>query len=144
MDNQELKKLKYDEIKIGDTSSFIHKITLEDIEKFIEISGDTNPLHCNEEYAKTTEFKGRIVHGMLVSSLLSQLVGMHLPGKYCLYLSQTLEFRKPIRPNTVLKIVGEVISKMDAFKLLTIRTTVSDDKTDTTYITGEAKVRVLK
>jgi acyl dehydratase len=60
----------------------------EDVAAFAAISGDFSPLHMDDEYARGTEFGGRVVHGLLVGSLFSQLVGMHLPGKQALYLGQ--------------------------------------------------------
>lgn len=139
-----MEELKYDDISVGDVASFERKITVSDIDKFAELSGDNNPLHCDEEYAKDTQFKSRIVHGMLVASLFSQLVGMHLPGKYCLYVSQNVQFRKPIVPDMTVRVEGKVKSKMDAFKLLTIETKIVDPETKTVFISGEAKVKVLK
>ena len=144
MENALLKTLKYENISIGDTASFKRKIILSDIDLFAKLSGDTNPLHCNEKYAKNTPFKSRIVHGMLASSLFSQLVGIHLPGKYCLYVSQDIQFRNPIFPNTDIIVQGKVKSKMDAFKLLTIETTIFDPISKKVYISGQAKVKVFK
>lgn len=139
-----MKALKYDEIKIGDEASFYRKITVSDVKCFAELSGDVNPLHCDVDYAKTTQFGNTVIHGMLASSLFSQLVGMHLPGKYCLYVSQDLQFRNVIYPGSDVVVSGKVIAKMDAFKLLTIETFISDSATSKIYISGKAKVKVIK
>ena len=140
----EPRTLTYDQISVGDTAAFRHTIENEDMELFARLSGDTNPLHCDETYAKGTKYRGRIVHGMLASSLFSQLVGMHLPGKYCLYISQDLQFRNAIYPGTEVLVRGEVISKSDAFKLLNLETTISDPETNRIFVSGKARVSVLK
>ena len=75
------KERSYSSINIGDVEEFQRRVTIEDIDKFTELSGDNNPLHNDEDYAKTTTFGSRIAHGMLVSSYFSTLVGMYLPGK---------------------------------------------------------------
>ncbi|MEK7567095.1 MAG: MaoC family dehydratase [Patescibacteria group bacterium] len=139
-----LKELKYKDIKIGDEASFDAVITEEDVKSFMKISGDINPLHSDEKYALSTKIGGKIVHGMLVSSLFSTLVGTHLPGKYCLYLSQELQFKNFVKPNTQLMIQGRVINKMDALKLITIDTKISDKISNKIYVSGKARVQLLQ
>ena len=84
------------ELRIGEAVSSKKTITQKDIEMFGEITGDYNPAHFDEEYAKTTMFKTRISHGMLIGSLFSALLGMQLPGPGSIYLSQSLRFRRPV------------------------------------------------
>ena len=85
-----------DELKIGDAAYQIKVITEKDIELFGEITGDYNPAHFDEEYAKKTMFKTRISHGMLIGSLFSKVLGMDLPGRGSIYITQTLRFRRPV------------------------------------------------
>ena len=85
----------FDEIQLGFSKEFLVTITESMIDDFAKISGDFNPIHMDEQYAKSTQFKKRIAHGMLLFSLLSRIQGMYLPGKHALYLSQNLEFRNP-------------------------------------------------
>ena len=77
-------------------------VTESDIMAFAGVSGDTNPVHLNEEFAIGTPFGGRIAHGMLTASLISTVFGTKLPGPGCIYLSQTLKFLAPVR-------VGETV-----------------------------------
>lgn len=86
----------YDDLSVGQTAHLSKTITEDDIQCFIEITGDVNPLHIDEQFAKRTFFKKRVVHGMLTASLFSTLVGMYLPGIGAIYRSQTLEFLKPV------------------------------------------------
>ena len=88
-------ELTFEEIQIGQKEEFQVRITESLVNDFAKLSGDFSPIHINEEYAKGTIFKKRIVHGMLLSSLLSKIQGMYLPGKRALYFSQTLNFRNP-------------------------------------------------
>lgn len=81
---------------IGQKASAKKTITDEDVQDFARISGDYNPVHLDEEYASKTRFGRRIVHGILVSSLISKVIGTDLPGKGTIYLSQNLKFMKPV------------------------------------------------
>ena len=90
-----LSNLTFEQIKINQTKEFKITITELMIEKFSELSGDFSPIHMNENFAKSKKFNGRVVHGMLLASFLSRMVGMYLPGKHALYTSQSLEFHNP-------------------------------------------------
>jgi 3-hydroxybutyryl-CoA dehydratase len=81
----------------GMTAVFGKTITDADILMFAGVSGDTNPVHLNEEFASGTAFQGRIAHGMLTASLISTVLGTKLPGPGCVYLNQTLKFLAPVR-----------------------------------------------
>lgn len=86
-----------EDLEPGMTASFGKTITDADILMFAGVSGDTNPVHLNEEFAGTTPFKGRIAHGLLTASLISTAIGTRLPGPGCVYMSQSLKFRAPVR-----------------------------------------------
>ena len=100
----------FDELKIGQKASFKKTITEKDLEHFIAITGDTNPLHVDESFAKKTFFDQRIAHGMLSASLFSTLVGMHIPGIGAIYKSQTLEFKLPVYIGDTLCAWFEIVS----------------------------------
>jgi acyl dehydratase len=134
----------YGDISVGDSASFSISITETLVNDFVRLSGDDNPLHVDEAYARTTPFKGKIVHGMIVGALFSRLVGIHLPGKYALYLSQTLQFREPIRLGEEIFIHGEVLHKTDAVKTIVLRTTARDKTGKKTFVHGEALVKLLR
>lgn len=81
----------------GMTAAYARTVTESDIVLFAGISGDSNPVHLNQDYASATMFKGRIAHGMLTASFISTVLGTRLPGPGCIYLSQQLNFRAPVR-----------------------------------------------
>ncbi len=85
---QTVPELRYDEIQVGDQASLTKTITDEDVINFAKLTGDVNPIHILDSFAKTTMFKERIAHGMLVSSFISTILGTKLPGKNTIYLSQ--------------------------------------------------------
>jgi 3-hydroxybutyryl-CoA dehydratase len=136
-----LNELSYDDISIGQQESFMIIITESMVEKFSNLSGDLNPLHMDNEFAESSSFKKRIVHGMLLASFFSQLIGMKLPGKNALYFSQTLNFRSPCYIDDKIEIIGEVIEKSDSTKIITISTSIFN-KSKTCLIDGIAKIIV--
>lgn len=133
--------LRFEDIEVGDIASFERVITQADVDAFAALSGDTNPLHVDAAYAATTQFKKPLVHGMLVGSLCSQLVGMHLPGKRCLYLEQTLQFKKPVYAGDSLMVRGTVTHISTATRVLTIAISVTKGQDE--VLAGIAKVQVL-
>lgn len=86
-----------EDLKVGMTASYAKTVTEADVVLFAGISGDTNPVHMNEEFAKETMFQGRIAHGMLSASFISTVLGTKLPGPGAIYLSQNLKFKAPVR-----------------------------------------------
>ena len=86
-----------EELQIGQSDTYERIVTEKDIEDFAKISGDNNPVHLDEDFAKTTIFKGRIAHGMLAASFISTTVGTKLPGYGAIYISQNLKFKGPVR-----------------------------------------------
>jgi 3-hydroxybutyryl-CoA dehydratase len=93
----ELRGKYIDEITEGMTAVFSKTVTEADIVLFAGVTGDTNPVHLDEEFAKPTLFKGRIAHGMLTAGFISAVFGTKLPGPGCIYLSQSLKFKAPVR-----------------------------------------------
>ena len=136
-----LNELSYDDISIGQQESFIIKITESMVDKFSNLSGDLNPLHMDNEFAELTSFNKRIVHGMLLASFFSQLIGMKLPGKNALYFSQTLNFRSPCYIDDEIEVVGKVTEKSDSTQIITVSTSIFN-KSKTCLIDGIAKIIV--
>lgn len=87
----------FEDLEIGMHDLFAKTITDADIITFAGMSGDTNPVHLNHEFAAETIFEGRIAHGMLTSSFISTVIGTKLPGPGCIYVSQSLRFKAPVR-----------------------------------------------
>lgn len=100
----------FDELRMGQRASLTKTVTEKDLEHFIAITGDTNPLHVDESFANQTFFGQRIVHGMLSVSLFSTLVGLHIPGIGAIYKSQTLEFKLPVHIGDTLCAWFEIVS----------------------------------
>jgi 3-hydroxybutyryl-CoA dehydratase len=86
-----------DDLSVGMTATYERVVTDQDVVQFADVSGDHNPVHLDEEYARNTRFKGRIVHGMLSASFLSTTIASRLPGPGTIYLAQNLTFRAPVR-----------------------------------------------
>ena len=136
-----LNEYSYDDIFIGQKESFMIKITESMVQTFSNFSGDLNPLHMDTKFAESSLFKKRIVHGMLLSTFFSQLVGMYLPGKNALYFSQTLNFRSPCYIDDEIEVVGEVTEKSDSTKMITVTTSIFN-KSKICLIDGVAKIIV--
>lgn len=98
----------FDDLSLGQRATFAKTITEADLSLFVAITGDVNPLHVNDEFARRTLFGTRIAHGMLSASLFSTMVGMLLPGTGAIYRSQTLEFLRPVRIGDTLTAFFEV------------------------------------
>jgi 3-hydroxybutyryl-CoA dehydratase len=133
--------LTLEDIHVGDTDTFTRTWTEEDVVTFARLSGDTNPLHVDISYAKTTKFESRLVHGMLLGALFSQFVGMYIPGKRCLYLSQSLFFKKPVYIGDTVAVTGIVTSVSLSTRLIQISLSIS--KGEQKVVTGEAHVQIL-
>lgn len=88
--------MKFEEIEIGATASTVREVTAAMVEAFAEVSGDKNPIHLDEDYAKNTLFGKRIAHGILSASFISSVIANQLPGEGSIYLSQSLKFLAPV------------------------------------------------
>lgn len=127
-----------EDIAVGMKAEVAKTITEADIVLFAGVSSDVNAVHLNDEYARTTQFGGRIAHGMLTASLLSSVLGNRLPGPGVIYLSQSLRFRAPVRPGDTVHarvVVKEVITDKCRVVLDTVCTVG-----DKVVIDGEAMV----
>lgn len=86
-----------EDLSIGQSASYAKTVTEADVILFAGITGDDNPVHINQEFAETTMFKGRIVHGMFCAGLISTVAGTRLPGPGAIYVEQSLKFKAPVR-----------------------------------------------
>ena len=125
----------------GDTASLSKTISDADIRAFADVTGDHNPIHLDEEFAKQTRFGRRISHGMLSASLISAVIANELPGQGSIYLGQTLQFVAPVYPgDTVLARVTVTSIRED--KPIMKLETVCTNQRDEVVIKGEATVFV--
>ena len=115
---------KFVDINVGLEESFSVRVNSEKLDKFLKISGDINPLHTDAEYSKSKGFSDRVVYGMLTSSFFSTLVGVYLPGKYCILQGVDIQFSKPVYIDDILTITGKVSYINEAYKQLEIKAVI--------------------
>ena len=130
----------FEDLEEGMTDVFAKTITDADVMGFAGVSGDTNPLHLNHEFASGTIFKGRVAHGMLTASLISTVIGTKLPGPGCIYVSQNLRFRAPVRTGdtvTATCMVTKLIPEKRLIELSTVCTVA-----DKPVVEGDATILV--
>jgi len=136
-------EMKLVDLSIGQKVEFTEVISESMIEEFAKLSGDYNPHHVDESYARKTRFKKRICHGMLLGSLFSRLIGMHLPGKHSLYFSQSLNFLYPAFIDDKVTVEGEIVKISRSTGIITLKTRITKEN-NIELVTGEAKVVVLE
>src|ERR1700719_2505712 len=93
----ELRILYFEDLSVGMTETLAKTIASSDVVGFAQLTGDRNPIHLSEHFAAKTTFGGRIAHGLYTASLISAVLGTRLPGPGAIYISQTLNFRAPVR-----------------------------------------------
>ncbi|MFJ8259547.1 MaoC family dehydratase [Peribacillus asahii] len=135
-------ELTYNDIQVGDVESFIKTITDSDISQFAGLTGDINPIHLDEEFAKETPFKERIAHGLLTGSFISTVIGTKLPGVNSIYLSQNFKFTAPVKIGDTIKATVEVVEKRDDKKIIKLKTQVLNQHEEM-VVDGEAVVMKL-
>lgn len=112
----------FDELTVGQSVETSRVVGAADIEAFAEVSGDNNPVHLDEAYARTTTFGERIAHGMLSAAYISAILGTRLPGPGAIYLSQSLRFRRPVRIGDLVVARATVTALDDAKGRVTLET----------------------
>ena len=125
--------------ELGEEATLTRLFSEDDINAFARLTGDMNPIHMDETYAKTTRFGGRIVHGMLVASMFSSVLGNQLPGPGSIYSRQELQFRAPVRPGD--RITAKVqVSDWDPIKGRIVLLTEATNQDGVVVISGEARL----
>ncbi len=107
--------IPFEELKEGSTGFLSHTVSERDITNFAQATGDKNPIHLDDGYAKKTIFKGRIAHGLLTGGFISALFGTTFPGPGTVYVSQTLNFKAPVRIGDVV-VVRAIVTEIDSEK----------------------------
>jgi len=122
--------VRFYELNVGDKGELTKVITSEDVKKFIEICGDVNPIHVDEEFVSKTPLKTKIVHGILTTSLISTVVGTKVPGPGSVWLDQNLKFLKPVRIGDRITAISEIIVKIEDRQQVIVRTTCKNQNDD--------------
>jgi 3-hydroxybutyryl-CoA dehydratase len=104
----------FEDLQVGMREMLMKTVMNEDIIGFANLSGDHNPIHLSDHFARKTRFGGRIAHGLYTASLISAVLGMYLPGPGAVYLSQTLNFRAPVKIGDVVTLSVEVVELIEA------------------------------
>jgi len=128
-----------EQIEVGDADEFTKTISESDIYLFAGVTGDLNPAHINETYAKDTFFKSRIAHGMLLAGFISGVIGMKLPGPGAIYIRQELKFLAPARIGDTITARVEVTHIQAEKNRITLKTTCTNQD-DTLVMDGEALI----
>ncbi len=128
-----------EELKVGDTARFSKTVSESDVYLFAGVTGDLNPAHVNEDYAKDTFFKTRIAHGMLSASFISTVIGTMLPGPGTIYMRQEVSFKAPVKFGDTVTAIVEVAEIMADKKQVRLKTYCINQE-NTTVVDGEALV----
>lgn len=132
--------LYFEDLSIGLTESYEKEVKSSDVVGFAEITGDRNPIHLSEHFAAKTPFGGRIAHGLYTASLISAVIGTRLPGPGAIYISQTLNFKAPVKIGDIVSASVEVVELLEKGRRVKLicRCRVGD----TLVLEGEALVKV--
>lgn len=130
-------------IRVGDTAEFSKLIADDDVRAFAYLTGDHNPVHLDEDYARSTRFGRRIAHGMLTASLISSVIANRLPGEGTIYLSQTLQFVAPVYLGDTVTARVRVLKVREDKPVASLETTCVNQRGET-VIRGEATVLMPK
>jgi len=117
--------LYFDELSVGQSAEITHVVEVKDLTAFAEVSGDTNPVHLHEEFAAATMFKGRVAHGMLSASFISTILGTKLPGPGCIYVSQNIQFKAPVRAGDTVTARATITEIIPEKRRVVLKTTCS-------------------
>ena len=130
----------FEDLAVGMRETYSKTVENEDVIGFAELSGDHNPIHLSDHFARKTRFGARIVHGLYTASLISAVVGMRLPGPGAIYISQTLNFRGPVKIGDVVDVTVEVVELIE--KGRRVRFKCECKVGDTLVLDGEAMLSV--
>lgn len=140
MSDSEKRGLYFEDLAVGMEASYVRRVLEEDVHAFALLTGDTNPLHLDHDYAAGTMFNGRIVHGSLTAGYISAILGTLLPGPGAIYVSQSLNFRRPVRIGDEVTSTARVLELLPAKRraILTCHCSVAGK----TVLEGEALLMV--
>src|SRR6266567_1489618 len=137
-----MSELAYEDIKVGAEASLTKTITDAQIVDFANLTGDTNPVHLDADYAATSMFGERIAHGMLMAGLISAVLGTQLPGPNSIYLGQDLKFRALVKIGDTVEVMVTVTEKRDDKRIIKLSTTVTNQRGET-VVDGTAVIKKI-
>ena len=117
----------FNDLRIGQKSIYVFDLNEQHIEKFSKLTGDFHPLHSSKDFAKQAGFKSIIAHGLLISSISSKLIGMDIPGKNAILISQSFSYNKPAYPQDKLRYQAEIVNLDKRFLVVKIKVDVHND-----------------
>ena len=138
-----IKHYSYKDINVGHTESFEVKVTEEMMQKFCQISGDINPLHCDSEYARLKGYQDKVAYGMLTATFLSTLAGVWLPGEKSLIHQVEAEFPNPVYIGDSLKVEGTVKEKNDTFRFIILKVIIKNQD-GKKVLRGKMRIQVME
>jgi len=130
----------FNEIKIGNRVSFLRHLTEDDMSNFVHLSGDNGPLHTDQAFAMGTKFQGKIIHGLLLATFFSRLIGVELPGNYSC-LAMEFRFKSPARIGDQVEVSGVVVSKSLSTGIVEIEVQIKKD--EQILVEGRVHAQVL-
>lgn len=134
--------MNFDDLYVGLSYTMVKAFTTNEVEHFALLSQDNNPVHLEDEYAKSSIFKDKIVHGFLTASLFSAIIGTKMPGNGSIYLSQTMNFKRPVFHNQLIQATVSVRSLNEEKRVVELDTICLDMKGNT-LIEGSAVVKLI-
>jgi acyl dehydratase len=135
-----MNRFVFDDLSVGMSAQFKRKIDGETIRLFAQVSGDVNPLHIDAYYARRSGFKDQVAHGMLCTSLFSELIGVYLPGENCLLTDISVVFSKPVFVSDEVTVDGSITQLSRAFKSAKIEAMMTNQNSE---VCVRAKIGVV-
>jgi 3-hydroxybutyryl-CoA dehydratase len=132
----------FEELYLGQTAAIKKTFSLEDVQKFAELSGDINPVHLDVNFAENTVFKKPIVHGFLFSSLISAILANELPGPGSIYLHQELNFKSPVYHGDEVTALVKIIDLRPDKNIVTLET-ICSVRDNVLVLTGKALIKLI-
>lgn len=130
--------LAFGDLSIGQRAAFDTQVSARELDQFIALSGDTNRLHADAAFARSRGYPDRVVHGALLSALVSRLAGVHLPGENCILHSLSLQFKVPVIVGARLRVEGVIDQLSDAVQAGVLKVSVTDLTTGRLAASGKA------
>ena len=138
-----MNEYRFEDLYIGKEEFFSVTVTEEMMKMFLELSGDSNPLHNDKDFAISQGYQNKVVYGLLTTSFISRLVGVLLPGKYCLLQGIDVKYAKPVYVGDILIVKGVVDELHESVKRAAIKVTIQNQD-EKKVVKGKAEVGFLK